>query len=236
MVKVGRKRAKWYPTYVHMVYERPSDSGILCSFILAIGIIGNLLVIIVILTSSVLRSSTNLFLLNLSVADLLVLATCTPTWMVEIVIRHDAWIMGKAMCYLVTFVENSVSHTSILTILAITVERYYAICLPLKASVVCTKSKACLTCIMVWIMAFGLTSPVLAMITYTSGGPNTDPGCYTNVETYWQKFYFIFIIIVFFFIPFLILVLLYIKIARNLVPSPASSNEDGTNDQVSQSI
>ena len=43
------------------------------------------------------------------------------------------------MCYLVTFVERSVSHSSILTIVAITVERYYAICLPLRASVVCTK-------------------------------------------------------------------------------------------------
>ncbi len=36
------------------------------------------------------------------------------------------------MCYFVPFVELSVSHTSVLTILAITVERYYAICLPLQ--------------------------------------------------------------------------------------------------------
>ena len=40
---------------------------------------------------------------------------------------------------------------SILTILAITVERYYAICLPLRAGVVCTKSKACLTCLIAWV-------------------------------------------------------------------------------------
>ena len=36
------------------------------------------------------------------------------------------------MCYLVPLIELSVSHTSVLTILAITVERYYAICLPLQ--------------------------------------------------------------------------------------------------------
>ena len=51
--------------------------------------------IVVILTSKVLRSSTNLFLLNLSVADLLVLLTCTPSSLVEIATRRDAWIMGK---------------------------------------------------------------------------------------------------------------------------------------------
>ena len=31
--------------------------------------------------------------------------------------------MGKAMCLLVPFIELTVSHTSVLTILAITVER-----------------------------------------------------------------------------------------------------------------
>ena len=70
-------------------------SLILCSIILFVGILGNLLVIIVILTSSVLRSSTNLFLLNLSVADILVLAICTSSSLVEIVTRSDKWILGK---------------------------------------------------------------------------------------------------------------------------------------------
>jgi len=50
-------------------------------------------------------------------------------------------IVFQAMCYLVTFMELYVSHASILTILAITVERYYAICLPLQAGSVWTRSK-----------------------------------------------------------------------------------------------
>ncbi len=77
------------PEYVAMT------SLVLCSLILAVGLFGNLLVIVVILTSKALRSSTNMFLLNLSVADLLVLVTCTPTALVEIAIRRDAWILGK---------------------------------------------------------------------------------------------------------------------------------------------
>lgn len=82
------------PEYIAMT------SLVLCSIILAVGIAGNLLVIVVILTSKVLRSSTNLFLLNLSVADLLVLVTCTPTSLVEIATRTDAWLMGKVNRYL----------------------------------------------------------------------------------------------------------------------------------------
>ena len=36
------------------------------------------------------------------------------------------------MCYFLPYIELVVTHTSVLTILAITVERYYAICLPLQ--------------------------------------------------------------------------------------------------------
>ena len=77
------------PEYVAMT------SLVLCSVVLAVGVLGNLLVIVVILTNKLLRSSTNLFLLNLSVADLLVLVTCTPTSLVEITTGRDAWILGK---------------------------------------------------------------------------------------------------------------------------------------------
>ena len=73
-------------------------SLILCSIILFVGILGNLLVIIVILTSSVLRTSTTMFLLNLSIADLLVLAICTSSSLVEIVTRSDKWILGEVLC------------------------------------------------------------------------------------------------------------------------------------------
>ena len=43
----------------------------------------------------------------------------------------------QAMCYFVPYIELVVTHTSVLTILAITVERYYAICLPLQVKTFC---------------------------------------------------------------------------------------------------
>lgn len=58
-------------------------------------------------------------------------------------------IPGKA----VPFVELTVAHASVLTILAISFERYYAICEPLKAGYVCTKTRAILICFMAWIVA-----------------------------------------------------------------------------------
>jgi hypothetical protein len=98
----------------------------------------------------------------------------------------------------------------------------------LRASEACTKKKACLTCFVIWIFAFGLTSPILATIEYS----NEDMQCLTQVNTYWPKFYIIFLITVFFFIPLIILIWLYLKIARNLVPSPSTGVIDHK-DQVS---
>eukprot|EP00095_Tigriopus_kingsejongensis_P001885 snap_masked-scaffold1156_size58587-processed-gene-0.9 protein:Tk01885 transcript:snap_masked-scaffold1156_size58587-processed-gene-0.9-mRNA-1 annotation:"neuropeptide gpcr a6a" len=80
-------------------------SLVLCSLVLGVGVLGNLLVIIVILTNKLLRSSTNLFLLNLSVADLLVLVTCTPTSLVEIITKRDAWILGREFARPVGFLN-----------------------------------------------------------------------------------------------------------------------------------
>lgn len=57
--------------------------------------------------------------------------------------------VGKA----VPFVELTVAHASVLTILAISFERYYAICEPLKAGYVCTKTRALMICLLAWAVA-----------------------------------------------------------------------------------
>lgn len=44
------------------------------------------------------RNSTNIFLINLSIADLFVLVVCTPTVLVEVNTKPDTWILGHGMC------------------------------------------------------------------------------------------------------------------------------------------
>ena len=76
-------------------------SLVFMTIILAVGLLGNLMVIIVILTAKETGNrteggrSTHLFLLNLAIVDLLILVVCTSSTLVEIATRRDDWIMGK---------------------------------------------------------------------------------------------------------------------------------------------
>ena len=49
-----------------------------------------------------------------------------------------------------------------------------------QASIVWTKTKACATCLVSWLFAFGLTAPVISITTFTAD-PDT-PACLTNVS------------------------------------------------------
>ncbi|KAK3918705.1 Growth hormone secretagogue receptor type 1 [Frankliniella fusca] len=76
---------------------------------------------------------------------------------------------GKA----VPFVELTVAHASVLTILAISFERYYAICEPLKAGYVCTKERALLICFCAWAFAAIFTSEMWDLQPYQSFSSGT---------------------------------------------------------------
>jgi hypothetical protein len=71
---------------------------IFCFVILGIGVAGNIMVPIVILKTKDMRNSTNIFLMNLSIADLMVLLVCTPTVLVEVNTKPETWVLGEEMC------------------------------------------------------------------------------------------------------------------------------------------
>lgn len=81
-----------FPLYMRII------ATLACLIIFTIGVCGNLLVPLVVIKTKYLRNSTNLFLINLSVADLLVLIVCMPTVLIELHSRPETWLLGEAMC------------------------------------------------------------------------------------------------------------------------------------------
>lgn len=81
-----------FPSYIR------TTSMVFCIIIMCLGVIGNVMVPIVIFKTKDMRNSTNIFLVNLSVADLMVLLVCTPTVLVEVNSRTETWVLGEEMC------------------------------------------------------------------------------------------------------------------------------------------
>ncbi|XP_076622839.1 ecdysis triggering hormone receptor isoform X5 [Colletes latitarsis] len=193
--------------YMLPAYIR-TTSMVLCIIVMILGIIGNLMVPLVVFRGKDMRNSTNIFLVNLSFADLCVLLICTPTVLVEVNYGPQVWPLGEHMCKAVPFVELTVAHASVLTILAISFERYYAICEPLRAG------------------------PILLTISYEmedDGNGTYIPTCNTVVSTHWIFAFFITTVIIFFVIPLLILMVLYTVIARHLMANPTISRGSSNN-------
>lgn len=89
---VRSEDADRFPAYMSLLMT------LSCGLILIVGLIGNCLVPVVIWNNRDLRNSTNLFLLNLSLADILVLCVSMPTVLVEIHQTPEVWILGQVMC------------------------------------------------------------------------------------------------------------------------------------------
>lgn len=133
-----------------------------------------------------------------------------------------------------SFIEICVAHASILTILAISFERFYAICRPLEAGYTCTKRRAVVIIAFIWLAAIVSCLPMLSiteltMAEYIDG--STVPVCSNSLQTGWHPLYYVAIFLLFFVIPFGVLLVLYCLISRKLTSDSKSisGNQGSTN-------
>ena len=95
----------------------------LFSVVGTVGVLGNTLVIYVILGDKKMRRSvTNLFILNLAVADLLIMLIGVPE-IVQFIINHG-WLLGLFFCKSNRYVLVCSLYVSIMSLLAVCVERF----------------------------------------------------------------------------------------------------------------
>ncbi|CAL1281528.1 unnamed protein product [Larinioides sclopetarius] len=207
-----------------------------CLLSLTLGTLGNILVVVVIWKAKELRSSMSLFLVNLSLADLMILLMCVPLVLVELHTNLSSWLLGEGMCKVVPYVQMTTEHASVLTILAISFERYYAICQPLKAGYKCTPMRALVIIAVIWLVAALSTTPMLFTIRcfikrdlYSEKFVNV---CFMSVELLWQKLFYLLSIGIFYILPFLILLVVYCHIGKHLMTCSKGLNSSNEENQM----
>ena len=88
-----------------------------------VGLLGNCLVIIVILLDRKMRQSvTNIFIMNLAVADLLIMLFGVPEILQFMLNR--GWLLGPALCKLNRYILVVALYVSILSLVSVCIERW----------------------------------------------------------------------------------------------------------------
>lgn len=139
---------------------------------LSIALIGNLLIVLTIFTNRKMRSMAHLFLLNVAIADLFFSALNIAGHATEHLLHEQA--LKKTFCTLyrplisVRFVAYAVS---MFCLTALSVERWYVVCSPLRAqfsNAILVKKLKFSFLVLIWIVALALSSPMgLCKITVT---------------------------------------------------------------------
>ena len=124
------------------------------------GIIGNVSTCIVIARNKYMQTATNYYLFNLAIADLLVLVLGLPLETYSFWQAYP-WIFGEAFCLIRTMAAETSTYASILTITAFTVERYVAICHPMRAHSMSSLKRAVKVIILIWIFSTVCSIPMV---------------------------------------------------------------------------
>ncbi|XP_046471234.1 RYamide receptor-like isoform X1 [Neodiprion pinetum] len=149
--------------------------------VIVLAVTANILVIVVVLKYHYMRrycpdfsSVTNYFLVNLSVADLLVTTICMPIAVSQAVTM--IWVYGEIMCKLFFYLQVPMCKSetifagvavaaSVFTITAMSIDRYLAIRSPIAFRRVFNRRSTILVIAALWLVALSIFAPVLRAVT-----------------------------------------------------------------------
>ncbi|CAG5118138.1 unnamed protein product, partial [Candidula unifasciata] len=200
------------------IFPTPMEWLFICLHLVlfTVGVLGNFLVCFVVVRSKHMQTVTNLFIMNLAVADFIVLVLCSPPTVLQSV--TETWYMGEVMCKVVVFFQNTVIGVSVLTLSAIAVERYFAICRPLQPRI--TQRKVTVTVLVIWLISAAMGSPNMTniVVTYFKNAELNQylATCQSGLDYQMAEVYLMFIVIAFYLVPMVIIGIFYLIISHHL--------------------
>ncbi|XP_057377173.1 orexin/Hypocretin receptor type 1-like isoform X2 [Daphnia carinata] len=125
-----------------------------------VGLVGNFLVCLAVYRNHTMRTVTNMFIVNLAIADFLVIFLCLPPTVLWDI--TETWFMGNTLCKIIPYFQTVSVSVSVLTLTFISVDRWYAICHPLKFRSTIGRAKTAIAAI--WIISLLIDIPELVVL------------------------------------------------------------------------
>ncbi|XP_072501883.1 LOW QUALITY PROTEIN: galanin receptor type 2 [Notamacropus eugenii] len=133
---------------------------VLFALIFLVGTVGNSLVLAVLLRSGQMSRPTNLFILNLGVADLCFIVCCVPFQ--ATIYTLDGWVFGALLCKTVHFLIFLTMYASSFTLATVSLDRYLAIRYPLHSRELRTPRNGLAAIGLIWTLALIFSGPYLS--------------------------------------------------------------------------
>ncbi|XP_075436659.1 cholecystokinin receptor-like isoform X2 [Ascaphus truei] len=192
---------------------------LLYCIIFLLSVFGNTLIIIVLVMNKRLRTVTNSFLLSLAVSDLMVAVVCIPFTLIPNLMGN--FIFGEVICRAAAYFMGLSVSVSTFNLVAIAIERYSAICNPLKSRVWQTRSHAYRVIAATWIMSIIIMIPYAVysiLVPFHMKDKNRQG---FKCRMVWpnnqvQQTWYVLLLIVLFFIPGVMMIVAYGLISREL--------------------
>lgn len=195
----------------------------LYSIIVVIAIGGNSIVCYLVYAYKRMRTIPNYFLVNLAISDIIMAIFCIPfTFVANLLLNY--WPFGETMCPLVNYLQVMSVFLSAYTLVAMSFERYIVIVHPFKPRI--TTRKTTFVIIIIWILALSIPVPTLlkSKVHYYS---NTSGQCLESWDNYTLGYaYSTGIMMLHFFVPLVLLVFCYSRIAYNIWKKTLHGNDE----------
>ncbi|NXP52058.1 GPR34 protein, partial [Heliornis fulica] len=200
----------------------PDDSSlslaliIFYSIIFVTGLVGNTIALLAFLCIHQKRNSIQVYLINVAVADLL-LIFCLP-FRIHYHTHKNIWKLGLILCKTVGTLFYMNMYISIVLLGLISLDRYIKITKSAKRPKMLTTKGSIHVCCVVWVIAIaGFITVVTPSFFKTEDSNSTMCFHYRNKLNAKTEAILNYIIVIIFWIVFFLLILSYVKIAKNLL-------------------
>lgn len=122
------------------------------------GFIGNTLVIFIVLMNPQMRSTTNMLIINLAIADLLFVIFCIPFTAIDYV--SNEWPFGNAWCKIVQYLIIVTALASIYTLVLMSLDRFLAVVYPISSRSLRNERNTLKAITILWFIILSIAIPV----------------------------------------------------------------------------